>query len=212
MDEDLKEHFITCASSYTNKLPVIKSCWDEIETAYSSQLRFYHNLVHLENMAKQLQAVKHELDNRDALFFALCYHDIVYRPGSQENEQKSAELAKFRLSQLKVAEATIQRCIHHILATASHHKTADPDSNYFTDADLSVFGTNAAAYKQYCQDIRREYIAFPDIVYRQGRRDMIHQFLRMDCIFKTSYFFDQYEEKARKNLQEELELYDEGMM
>jgi len=55
-------------------------CWKEIEKEYSSKLRYYHNLEHLENILKELDEVKTQILNLDSPSFAVYYHDIIYTP------------------------------------------------------------------------------------------------------------------------------------
>ena len=91
----------------------------------------------------------------------------------------------------------------HIEFTSGHEISSDSDTNYFTDADLSILGSNGKAYGEYSKNIRREYWLYPDIIYNAGRRKVIEHFLAMTKIFKTTHF-QQLEKQARINLQEEL--------
>ncbi|MNE99513.1 hypothetical protein D3C80_1982060 [compost metagenome] len=85
------------------------------------------------------------------------------------------------------------------------------DTNYFTDADLSILGQDWERYIQYAKDIRKEYTIYPDEQYYPGRTRVIQHFLDMPRLFKTEYFYLQFEEKARENLAKELQFYEDDI-
>ena len=201
----LKETFVKLAATYTDDSLLINELWEEIETAHSAAKRHYHTLRHLENLLHQLKAVKDQVNNWDVVLFTLYYHDIIYNPLKDNNEEKSAELAEARLSVLAVPAVLAQRCKQQILATKKHLPDSDPDTNYFTDADLSVLGLDWPAYSAYAEGVRKEYAIYPDLLYKPGRKKVLQHFLQMERIFKTDYFYHKLEASAKRNLQQELE-------
>jgi predicted metal-dependent HD superfamily phosphohydrolase len=174
--------------------------WREIEAAYSKKGRYYHTLRHLENMLGRLEEVKHLIADWDVVLFSLFYHDIVYKALWKDNEEKSAQIAEARMRQLGLQPDMIEACRDQILATKAHGTSTSSDTNYFTDADLSILGADAAAYDEYARGVRKEYAVYPDIIYKPGRKKVLEHFLAMDRIFKTDYFFEKLEATARKNL------------
>jgi len=191
--------------SYTGDPIRIRSFSEEIVTAYTAHGRHYHTLQHLRQMLDVLKGVKDQVSDPDTLLFALFYHDIVYDPGRKDNEEKSAELATERLSALGYPAAGRGLCRQMIRATRDHARSTHPDINLLTDADLSILGSEAAAYTAYASRVRREYGIYPDTVYKPGRRKVLQHFLGMPFIFKTAYFRAAYESRARQNIQQELE-------
>lgn len=175
-----------------------------IEVAYSKPSRHYHTLAHLDHVNEQLAHVRDQLQDPDAVTFAIAYHDFCYQIRSTSNERRSAKKAQEELGLAGINADTIHRCTRHILATARHHWGDDPDTNLFTDADLSVLGSAPEAYEVYVRQIRAEYSIYPDALYRPGRRKVLEHFLAMDRIFKTEWFHQRYEEQARINLRNEL--------
>lgn len=182
------------------------SIWIKIEKAYSGKSRHYHNLRHLENMLTELEAVKPDIRDWDVLIFALGYHDVIYKSTGSENEAQSAELFVDDFSPYLDA-GRIAQGKNLILATKGHAKSRDGDTNYFTDADLSILGAPFENYMTYCRQIRKEYSIYPDFIYNKGRRKVLEHFLQMDSIYKTDNFFEKYEAQAKMNLKEELLLY-----
>lgn len=114
------------------------------------------------------------------------------------------------MQQLQVPSARIQKCREQILATKKHTLHLDQDTNYFTDADLSILGQNWEDYLTYAENVRKEYAVFPDALYNPGRTKVLKHFLQMDRIFKTVYFYDKLEKQAKENIQREIEKYGES--
>ena len=202
----LKETFIKLLANYTDNESLRNELWTEIEKNYSNTQRHYHTLLHLENILNQLAEVKSEIHNWDIVLFTLFYHDIVYSSLKSDNEEKSAELAEIRMKQINVPSEIIKNCKTQILATKSHIKSTDSDTNYFTDADLSILGQSWETYSLYCKNVRMEYSIYPDLVYNPGRKEVLNHFLAMERIFKTDFFYNKFEIQARENLTQEIQL------
>jgi len=202
----LKEAFKELLTKYTDNKNLANELWTEIEKNYSNKKRYYHSLQHLENLLMQLKDVKSEIQNWETVLFTVYYHDIIYNPLKSDNEEKSAELAEKRMKQISVPNEIIENCKLQILATKSHIKSTDSDTNYFTDADLSILGQHWETYSLYYKNVRKEYSIYPDFVYNPGRKKVLNHFLIMDRIFKTDFFYSKFELQSKQNLQKELEL------
>ncbi|MBA4053392.1 MAG: hypothetical protein C0490_01645 [Marivirga sp.] len=199
----IKDEFLTALRNYTTRKDFIHSLWTEVETKYSEPGRHYHNLAHLNSVTRELLPFKKRFTDWNTITFAIAYHDIVYHTLKNNNEEKSAGVAMKRLSALACPEKLISDCKELILATKKH-QVGDEGTNLFTDADLSILGSDPETYKTYCRQIRREYSLYPDFVYNPGRKKVLIHFLEMSTIFKSPEFGDKYESSARINLQEEL--------
>lgn len=178
--------------------------WNEIQEQYSGKQRHYHNLRHLDNLLQELTAVQELIQDWETVMFALFYHDLVYKATAKDNEEKSAEIAQKRLESLHFPPDKTARCVTHILATKGHAASTDPDTDLFTDADLSILGQAENVYQEYSRQVRNEYAIYPDFLYNPGRIKVLQHFLSMQRIFKTPHFLDLYEEQARRNLEAEL--------
>ncbi|RZJ81020.1 MAG: hypothetical protein EOO47_05705 [Flavobacterium sp.] len=200
----LKETFVNLLSTYTQERELIDEFWAEIEKNYNGAKRFYHTLIHLENLLRQLTAVKAKIQNWDTLLFSLYYHDVIYNALKSNNEEKSAELAVARMVGLNLPQTMIDRCDAQILATKLHRQSDDNDTNYFLDADLSILGQPWEAYLKYSKNVRREYAIYPDLIYKPGRKKVLQHFISMERIYKTDYFFQELEATAKQNLEKEL--------
>lgn len=183
---------------------LIDKLWKEIEASYGNSNRYYHNLLHLDHLIGELLPVKERIVDWQTIILAMAYHDIVYNTLRHDNEEKSANFAYDRLSDLCLPAAQKKKCKLQILSTKRHQLTVDDDTNYFTDADLSILGADNNVYLIYTQQIRREYNHFPDLLYKPGRKKVLNEFLEMEKIFKTEYFQKKYERRARINISSEL--------
>lgn len=201
----LQQKFNILFQKFNQDISLEENLWKEIVSNYSSQKRHYHNLSHLENLFKELLPIQEKLEDWDTIQFSIFYHDIVYKASRSDNEEKSALLAIERLKEIGYPNDRILKCNHQIIATKSH-EFSDNDTNYFTDADLSILGKSWKTYSEYFQQIRKEYKIYPDFIYNPGRKKALQHFLKMDHIFKTDYFLEKYEIQARENLEKELEI------
>ncbi|HWJ29250.1 MAG TPA: hypothetical protein VNS32_22105 [Flavisolibacter sp.] len=181
--------------------------WNDIATRYSENTRHYHNLTHLEHLLEQLIPIKEMIQDWHTLILSIAYHDFVYYVRNNDNEEQSASYAEKALSEISYPADKIQKCKDQILATKAHKNEHGPDTNFFTDADLSILGADTETYLTYTTQIRKEYKIYPDLLYKPGRAKVLRHFLNMERIFKTDHFCELYEQQARKNLSIELEHY-----
>ncbi|HEX7846493.1 MAG TPA: hypothetical protein VF476_11895 [Chitinophagaceae bacterium] len=200
----LKEIFTSLVMQYDCNAALAETLWLEIYQHYSKKKRYYHNLSHLQALYEQLNAKRRSIEDWNSILFSLFYHDIIYKVSSKTNEIQSAELALKRLQSIGYPEKNARHCYDLIIATATHQKSNDADTNLFTDADLSILGQEREIYKAYCDNIRKEYSIYPDFIYKPGRKKVVVHFLEMSRIFKTEYFYDRFELQARQNLAWEL--------
>lgn len=203
---NLKEQFEQLCLPFSENHNVINTLWNEIEKRYSEKGRCYHNLLHLENMFKELETIREKISNFTVVSFSIFYHDIVYNATSKSNEEKSALLAERRLAELNLNNDLINAVSTQILATKFHQKSEDEDTNYLLDADLSILGKDLESYLAYTQMIRKEYSIYPDLLYKPGRKKVLKHFLELNSIFKTDYFKEKYEVRAKENISTEIQL------
>lgn len=200
----LERRFQEILQKYSEDIGRIKMMWHEVESYYSKTYRHYHTLNHLSHFFKELEKAKRYIKDWDSTLLAMFYHDIVFLPTRNDNEKSSSDLAEISLAELDVSEEKIDKCQKMILATKEHKKSDDSDVNYFIDADISIIGSDEITYESYLEGVKQEYYFLSEDEYIKGRKKIIHHFLKMKKIFKTNFFYQQYEKKARKNLMKEL--------
>lgn len=200
----LTDTFLHLVKQYSADHGLANNMWLEIFTKYSESKRHYHNIEHLETMISELKEVKKKIEDWDTILFATFYHDIIYKASSSSNKEDSAKIAMQRLSDIKYPGEKLTKCAQLIIATKQHECSEDVDTNYLTDADLSILGKTTDIYQSYTEKIREEYSLYPDFMYNSGRKKTLLHLLQMDSVYKTEYFIKKYEKQARFNIENEL--------
>ncbi len=183
--------------------------WKKLYSTYTARGRHYHHLNHLTIMVKVTRQTNLKLDDPDLYYFALFYHDFVYNPLRQDNEERSADRAVKILEEAGVDPARVTRCRAMIEQTKTHRLTpaADgPTDALLLDVDLAVLGIEWRDYEVYTKMIRQEYRLVPDLLYRPGRAKVLRSFLERSHIYLTPHFRSTSEARARENLTRELAL------
>jgi len=185
---------------------ILEECWQEIETFYCEEHRHYQNLDHIENLFACYDQYKQAIKKHHVVAYAIFYHDIIYFPGKNDNEEQSAAVAENALQQLRVPKDLIETVSHYIRATTDHHsyKDDDDDLKFFLDFDLSILSSTRNEYKKYLQNIRKEFAQVPDAQFRWGRSAYAQKWLQLPHLFFTEAFRAK-EHIARENLRWELE-------
>lgn len=206
----IHDEFMALVLRYSSDKELANHLWKDIEHNYSQPERYFHSLSHLDQMLAALKLHKTAIEDWDVLQFSVFYHDIVYDVVTyvtdNNNEDKSAEKAENALQQLGLSKERLERCKQHILATKKHEHSADSDTNYLIDADLSVLGQPWDVYEVYMKNIRKEYAVYPDSIYHAGRQKVLQRFLEMEQLYKTEHFHKQLEHAAKENIARELEI------
>jgi len=170
--------------------------------------RPYHNLSHVFFCLSQLDIVSGMVKNRDAIEFALWYHDCHYNPGSKSNEQDSCNLALFSGQDLCLNEKFLKKVQKLILSTRKHRSIKsiirpDIDEDILHDIDYCILGQNLEVYECYFKGVQQELSGTE--FYPRGRIHFLQEVMKKD-IFRTDYFFHMYEGIARANIIWELNL------
>jgi predicted metal-dependent HD superfamily phosphohydrolase len=175
----------------------------EVVAHYQAKGRHYHTLAHIGAMLALWEQHLAQLADAQAVGLAIWFHDAVYQPTRKDNEEQSAQLARVQLTELGAGEPLINKVEQYILATKRHELAApDPDLAYLLDFDLAALAGDEASYRQYAQQVRREYGIYPDLLYVPGRKKVLEALLGRDRLFHQ--LGETYEVAARRNLRAEL--------
>jgi predicted metal-dependent HD superfamily phosphohydrolase len=157
------------------------------------------------------ESLTDKIQNPDAVYFAIWFHDVIYDTKKTDNEEKSAEFAVEALGGLGVPEQTVAPTREMILAT-KHHRADDLswDMKAFLDLDASILGAPEEIYKEYSGAIRKEYSWVPDSLYRDGRMKVLNDFLEREHIYHTEEIRTRCELQARSNIAEEIKTLSDG--
>jgi predicted metal-dependent HD superfamily phosphohydrolase len=175
--------------------------FDQLAAAYTEPARTYHDIQHLRHCLTELEgnmALAHRPIEVEA---ALWFHDAVYAPARSDNEDRSALLAQTALRAGGVVSDIAGRIGALVLATRHTELALEDDARLICDVDLSILGTQPAAFRLFERAIRQEYRWVPDALYRKGRIEVLRRLLRRRSIYQTAPFQARYENQARQNLE-----------
>lgn len=183
-----------------------KKLFLDLSGKYSENGRHYHNLTHISDMLAGLHSIKDKVKDYSAVFLATWFHDAKYHTQLSNNEEESADIAAVELQKLRLPPDIIKSTCEMVLSTKYHVPYPNTeDCRYMLDLDLSILGADEIKYKQYSDDIRKEYSWVPENDYRQGRSGVLKKFLAKETIYYTDFFKEKLEKQARRNLLGELE-------
>jgi predicted metal-dependent HD superfamily phosphohydrolase len=199
--------------------------FERIWNAYSEEGRHYHTTVHLHEMLTYFELSwqtnfppesSRSEDEEQALLLATFFHDIIYNVRSGTNEEDSAVLFQNFADEVGMdseAPCLRSKVVDYILATKKHAVSEENPLalSLFLDMDMAVLGKKKKAYLQYAALIRKEYSYVPHEVYCQKRADTLESFLQHP-IFGTRVMFKSFEERARENLEDEIESLRKGLI
>lgn len=183
---------------------------------YQSAGRAWHTLRHIYQMLDFVSGFGPTRFRR--LQLAIWFHDAVYFPGAEENEEWSAKYMRSQLekflpeSDLKLIEAMIMATKHGQEPEAIPNFPTDSldraDAYLLLDADLSVLAATPQEYEFYRRAIMHEAIHLallgPDkeIQFYTRRNAFLKGMLEKPKLFRI---VEQLEAPARANMKREVE-------
>lgn len=175
---------------------------EDLLARWSEAHRKHHTVTHLHEMLDAIGLLAEagvEFD-REAVELAAWFHDAIYEIGRDDNEDRSAELARELL-----ASSPIRDEIARLVRVTKTHKVVDEDVNgaVLSDADLSVLGSDGFRYRAYAAAVREEYAHVPDEVFKPARAQVLTSLLD-GPLFHTAAGRERWEEAARRNIVEEI--------
>ena len=177
----------------------LKTVHDELVSMYSHPGRYYHNLAHIEACLTEFKEVEHMLSSPFEVWLALWFHDVVYDPTRNDNEEASKEYAVQALDGL-LDKGSMELVSGLIMVTKHDSLARSRDEKYIMDIDLAILGMPRDRFMEYEEGIRKEYSWVPEDSFRKGRANILKGFLERDSIYQTLHFKEKYEETARANL------------
>ncbi len=171
---------------------------------YSERHRAYHTMRHLTHCLDELEEARHLTEHPSEVEMALWFHDAIYDPKAEDNEERSAELSRRIAKEARLSEAFGKRVYDLVLATQHHRPPEGTDAQLLVDIDLSILGRPRDEFDEYETNIRKEYRFVPLRQYRSARTAILRRFLSRPAIYSTDFFQQKYEIRARANLERSL--------
>lgn len=171
-----------------------------LATRYAEAHRHYHTAQHIAECLAQFDATRGLCENPGEVELAIWFHDAIYDPRAEDNEEKSAQWARRVMSEAGIGAGAGQRVSELIMATRHATLPDTADGQIMVDIDLSILGADSARFDEYEDQVRAEYDWVPLPVFRTKRGKILQSFLAREAIYATCEFRNRLEEKARENL------------
>ena len=178
--------------------------FNQLVAAHSERHRHYHTLQHLRECLAHCDAAGTLARHPAEVELALWFHDAVYDPRRDDNEERSADWAQRSVVAAGCDPAVGERVRHLVLATQGHAPSEDIDTQLVVDIDLAILGAAAERFADYERQVRAEYAHVPEDAYRIGRARVLQDFLDRPRIYGTAAYHDALEQRARANIGQSL--------
>ncbi len=176
-----------------------------LESLHDAPGRHYHVWKHPLSMRMLAERHAHLISDMQSVLAMIAFHDAVYDSQQNDNEERSAALAREMLSSIVPSEQ-LEFIVKGILATKRHlipgglSVSQQGDIAFLLDADLSILGSSPEEFDEFDQNVRREYGWVDDAAWRTGRAAVMKSFLQRPAIYSTSDFRQSFESNARANI------------
>lgn len=175
----------------------------ELERRWAEPHRHHHDLSHLRHVLVSLDELLDdgaEFDP-DVVRRAAWFHDAIYDPRRDDNEERSARLA---LDLLAADEKPVE--VARLVRITRTHDVLPGDANAaaLCDADLSILASDEIRYRQYAHAVRREYAHVPEERFAHARAAILQGLMRRPVLFSTVPGRTRWESAARANLTAEV--------
>lgn len=206
--------FHKVVSKYVDDATIVSTLFTDVFKRYTAKDRYYHNIRHIYRMCKLWVKYKNKMKDPDAVFFAIIYHDIIYRPKRKNNEEASA-LFFHKIASKKYfkSDASLLSNVYELIVATKHNGKLSPlmsdskDCAFLLDFDLEVLGTeHLDVYDWYKSGVRKEYKMYSNKIYNNGRKSFLEMLLNKGKIYSTKEF-KRREKSAKINLQNEINSY-----
>ena len=169
-------------------------------SAYGEKHRHYHTSVHIDACLALFNEHRSVAQRPQNVECAIWFHDAVYSPMRSDNELKSAEWASRFLLDSGCNRERSEHVRRLIMATVHDAPALERDTQLLVDIDLAILGTDEESYRQFEDDVRKEYKWVPGPLFRRKRRAILRSFLDRPTIYSTAAVRDRYETPARRNI------------
>lgn len=180
--------------------PPEEGIFNQLLACYTAPHRFYHNLQHLDECFRLLDATAHLTENPYEIELALWFHDAIYNTHRHDNEEQSAIWAEKVLLDNGIKISRVTRIKNLILSTDHRSLPQSNDTKYLVDIDLAILAAPEPRFIEYECQIRQEYNWVSEEIFIEERTNILRLFLEREYIYFTDFFRDRYETQARKNL------------
>ena len=166
----------------------------ELEAAYQTPPRAYHNIQHVHEVTVHYQRVAASAgwQSPKEVYLAVLYHDAIYLAGRKDNEARSAELAVEAVTKYLSNELIDTSKLTYLIELTAKHghlhsENLDQDAKHFHAYDKAI----ASEYRG----------KLPGWMFQFYRRTFLKSLLDSPRIYLSDLFFESHEANARANIE-----------
>ncbi|MCU0352570.1 MAG: adenylyltransferase/cytidyltransferase family protein [Cytophagales bacterium] len=137
---------------------------ERLHYSWTEPHRFYHTEQHLSFLVNRIEQGDFRGDDLDKMLLTAFFHDVVYDPTAQDNEEQSAEVLRETTQHAVVAEVT-----EMILDTKTHRPRTEL-SRRFVELDMAVVSeSDFAGLLEWERAVFKEFQYVDYSLYKMGR-------------------------------------------
>lgn len=185
----------------------------ELEAAYATPPRAYHNFGHVQEVLHRFAEVTAGPGwaQPAEVYLAVLYHDAIYEAGRKDNEARSADLAMAQIARWLPEQGIDTLRVAELINLTARHGQFSPtdfgddgfslDARHFLDCDMAILGAEPNAFDAYDAGIAEEYRGHvPGFLFRLNRKRFLKGLLARERIYLSDWFHQRYDAAARANL------------
>ncbi|MET1161491.1 MAG: hypothetical protein ABWY48_03045 [Pseudoxanthomonas sp.] len=189
------------------------SMLSELEAAYATPLRAYHNFGHVQEVLHRFAEVTvgPGWTQPSEVYLAVLYHDAIYEAGRKDNEARSADLAMAQIARWLPEQGIDTLRVADLIKLTARHGQFSPDdfgedgfsldTRHFLDCDMAILGASPEVFDAYDAGIAEEYRGHvPGFLFRLNRKRFLKGLLARQRIYLSDWFHQRYDAAARVNL------------
>lgn len=206
MTQSVRQGFARTARAAGASPAQAEAAFADLVARHAEPHRRYHTLHHVLAVLEAcdgLRSLGAPCRDERAVDLAAWYHDAVYDPREDDNEEASARLAVEALSGWGRASQAKSAAVDRLILATKAHEPQDDDEALLVDADLAVLAGPPTDYAAYAAAIRAEYDFLDGDAWRRGRAAFLNGMLARERLFHTAPDRSGREARARTNLSAE---------
>ncbi len=182
----------------------------KLHALYQHPGRYYHDLNHIRACLRHIDAVGSRLNHPDAVEMALWFHDVIYEPGAQDNERRSAEF--FTEIAVTVADVGFADEVSGLIMMTVHPSTPRTlDEKFTVDIDLASFGLPWEEFASLGELVRKEFPHSSDRDFEARQLRFFEMLTRQRYFYFTDFFRSRFEANAQANLRRRIAQLESGI-
>lgn len=147
----------------------------DLRARWAEPHRKYHTVDHLDDLVRQIHECRELTDReRQFLLLAALFHDAVYDPRRNDNEERSAQLL---MDHSDAGNPDIQTVVR-IVRDTKDHAPSDELSKRFSEMDMNIATRQLSELLEWERGIRFEYSHYCWPVYVIGRIGFVRKLIR----------------------------------